>query len=338
MRSRHPGHRPRARRDGAVPDPERRSSPARRRPTGGSRWTSRPIPPWPRICRPRWASDGSHGADGGGGPARRGGRRRHRPGSIPPPSDLAAMAALGVRCVIVTAAGDRPGIDCVSRVFAPAAGIAEDPVTGSAHCTLWLRSGRSGSAGPNWWANRPRPGEASSGCGWPATGWSSGAGPSPCRRCGCSSDANMRCMGNPTTARRMWRVFDPLHAVTYFAPECDEEFRACGLKGFWMGYFAGRSRPHGCGGAGGGDGDLLQLRTPSWRPGPCPTRGDSPHRPRCSKPGWPVSTAPCGRIFGSERSSAGRGGGGRLRPAGGRVGHRRRPPAGGGQCRLAVAE
>jgi hypothetical protein len=51
-------------------------------------------------------------------------------------------------------------------------------------------------------------------------------------------------MSTPT-ARRMWRVFDPLHAVTYFAPEADEEFRACGLKGFWMGYFAGRSAPMG---------------------------------------------------------------------------------------------
>ncbi len=50
--------------------------------------------------------------------------------------DLAAIAALGVRCVVVTAGGDRPGIDCVSRVFAPAVGIPEDPVTGSAHCTL----------------------------------------------------------------------------------------------------------------------------------------------------------------------------------------------------------
>ena len=32
-------------------------------------------------------------------------------------------------------------------------------------------------------------------------------------------------MGTPKTARRMWRVFDTLHAVTYFAPEADEEFR-----------------------------------------------------------------------------------------------------------------
>jgi predicted PhzF superfamily epimerase YddE/YHI9 len=46
------------------------------------------------------------------------------------------VATLGTRGVIVTAAGDRPGIDCVSRVFAPNAGIPEDPVTGSAHCTL----------------------------------------------------------------------------------------------------------------------------------------------------------------------------------------------------------
>jgi len=50
--------------------------------------------------------------------------------------DLAAIAALGSQCVIVTAAGDRSGVDCVSRVFGPNAGIPEDPVTGSAHCTL----------------------------------------------------------------------------------------------------------------------------------------------------------------------------------------------------------
>ena len=52
-------------------------------------------------------------------------------------------------------------------------------------------------------------------------------------------------MSTPILARKMWRVFDTLHAVTYFAPECDQEFRACGLKGFWMGYFAGRSAPMG---------------------------------------------------------------------------------------------
>jgi predicted PhzF superfamily epimerase YddE/YHI9 len=37
--------------------------------------------------------------------------------------------------VIVTAPGDQ-GYDCVSRYFAPAKGIDEDPVTGGAHCAL----------------------------------------------------------------------------------------------------------------------------------------------------------------------------------------------------------
>jgi len=36
--------------------------------------------------------------------------------------------------VIITAKGD--SVDFVSRFFAPKAGVAEDPVTGSAHCTL----------------------------------------------------------------------------------------------------------------------------------------------------------------------------------------------------------
>jgi PhzF family phenazine biosynthesis protein len=48
--------------------------------------------------------------------------------------DMAALAALDKFAVIVTAPGD--GCDFVSRFFAPAQGIAEDPVTGSAHCTL----------------------------------------------------------------------------------------------------------------------------------------------------------------------------------------------------------
>ena len=50
--------------------------------------------------------------------------------------DLGAFAALGSRAVIITAPGDEPGIDMVSRVFAPNVGVPEDPVTGSAHCTL----------------------------------------------------------------------------------------------------------------------------------------------------------------------------------------------------------
>jgi len=65
--------------------------------------------------------------------------------------DLAALAQLPVRGVIVTAASDSPEFDFVSRFFAPAAGVPEDPVTGSAHCTLapyWAsRLGRTGMTG-----------------------------------------------------------------------------------------------------------------------------------------------------------------------------------------------
>jgi PhzF family phenazine biosynthesis protein len=59
--------------------------------------------------------------------------------------DLAVLATLDRRGVIVTAPGE--GVDFVSRFFAPAAGVPEDPVTGSAHCMLtpyWAgRLGRS---------------------------------------------------------------------------------------------------------------------------------------------------------------------------------------------------
>ena len=50
--------------------------------------------------------------------------------------NFSAMRTLGVRGVIVTARASRPGFDFVSRFFAPGAGVDEDPVTGSAHCSL----------------------------------------------------------------------------------------------------------------------------------------------------------------------------------------------------------
>jgi PhzF family phenazine biosynthesis protein len=50
--------------------------------------------------------------------------------------DLAVLRTLPVRGVIVTAVATTPEWDFVSRFFAPAAGIDEDPVTGSAHCAL----------------------------------------------------------------------------------------------------------------------------------------------------------------------------------------------------------
>jgi PhzF family phenazine biosynthesis protein len=49
--------------------------------------------------------------------------------------DMAAIARMDRCGVIVTAAGDGP-YDFVSRYFAPAKGVPEDPVTGSAHCML----------------------------------------------------------------------------------------------------------------------------------------------------------------------------------------------------------
>jgi len=48
-----------------------------------------------------------------------------------------------------------------------------------------------------------------------------------------------------TPARELWTVFEPLHAVTYFAPESRTAFETAGLRGFWRGYFAGRSAPLG---------------------------------------------------------------------------------------------
>lgn len=56
--------------------------------------------------------------------------------------DLAALRQVGGRAVVVTARDERGEFDFVSRVFGPAVGIDEDPVTGSAHCAL----------GPYWMA------------------------------------------------------------------------------------------------------------------------------------------------------------------------------------------
>lgn len=50
--------------------------------------------------------------------------------------DFAALNALPFHGVIVTSLAAAPPYDFVSRFFAPAYGIDEDPVTGSAHCAL----------------------------------------------------------------------------------------------------------------------------------------------------------------------------------------------------------
>lgn len=50
--------------------------------------------------------------------------------------DYTRLRAIPVRGVIVTAPSDDPAYDCASRFFAPAVGVDEDPVCGSAHCAL----------------------------------------------------------------------------------------------------------------------------------------------------------------------------------------------------------
>lgn len=50
--------------------------------------------------------------------------------------DFGRLAKIGVRGAIVTSQSNSPDYDFVSRFFAPAVGVNEDPVTGSAHCCL----------------------------------------------------------------------------------------------------------------------------------------------------------------------------------------------------------
>ncbi|MEU4673075.1 hypothetical protein AB0F91_35235 [Amycolatopsis sp. NPDC023774] len=50
---------------------------------------------------------------------------------------------------------------------------------------------------------------------------------------------------NSSLARRFWVALEPLHAVVYFAPEPAAAAKEVGLRGWWMGYFAGRAAPLG---------------------------------------------------------------------------------------------
>lgn len=46
-------------------------------------------------------------------------------------------------------------------------------------------------------------------------------------------------------ARRLWAGVEPIHALVYFAPEVSDAATEAGLKGWFMGYFAGRAAPLG---------------------------------------------------------------------------------------------
>jgi PhzF family phenazine biosynthesis protein len=50
--------------------------------------------------------------------------------------NIALLAELPVRGLIVTSRATSPGFDFISRFFAPRVGVDEDPVCGSAHCCL----------------------------------------------------------------------------------------------------------------------------------------------------------------------------------------------------------
>ncbi len=52
-------------------------------------------------------------------------------------------------------------------------------------------------------------------------------------------------MTSPGTARRLWALGEPFHALTYFADESRAAAEAVGLQGFWRGYFAFRAAPMG---------------------------------------------------------------------------------------------
>jgi predicted PhzF superfamily epimerase YddE/YHI9 len=50
--------------------------------------------------------------------------------------DFTALRKMEARGIVATAKASTAGFDFVSRFFAPAVGVDEDPVTGSAHCAL----------------------------------------------------------------------------------------------------------------------------------------------------------------------------------------------------------
>jgi PhzF family phenazine biosynthesis protein len=50
--------------------------------------------------------------------------------------DFTRLKRFAIRGLIATSRASTPGVDFVSRFFAPAVGVDEDPVTGSAHCVL----------------------------------------------------------------------------------------------------------------------------------------------------------------------------------------------------------
>jgi PhzF family phenazine biosynthesis protein len=77
--------------------------------------------------------------------------------------DFEGLAAVDARGLIVTSRVDDGEHDFVSRFFAPRLGVAEDPVTGSAHCTLgpyWSQRLEGEQLGPSCSPSRRQPAAA----------------------------------------------------------------------------------------------------------------------------------------------------------------------------------
>jgi hypothetical protein len=66
----------------------------------------------------------------------------------------------------------------------------------------------------------------------------------------------------PAPARRLWWRLEPIHAVTYFAPEALAAHEDAGLRGFWRGYFGTRAAALGAAPAG-----LVTATFFNFRPG-----------------------------------------------------------------------
>lgn len=99
-----------------------------------------PRPRWwrPQSCSPRSQARNPYGQESRTTPIPENATcsrslTRRKP-CAPSPPDLQAIARLPVGGLIVTAKRRAGGV--VSRYFTPAYGIPEDPVTGSAHCTI----------------------------------------------------------------------------------------------------------------------------------------------------------------------------------------------------------
>ena len=71
-------------------------------------------------------------------------------------------------------------------------------------------------------------------------------GPTPADR---SPSVGKDDRGEPVS-RTAWHHLEAVNAVVYFSPECRDGLTNAGLRGFWMGYFAGRAAPMGAVSAG----------------------------------------------------------------------------------------